>query len=151
MSEIWKKVIGYENTYEVSNLGNIKSLSRIDSRNRVRGGFLMKLTKRVRDGYVEVGLSKAGKVKRVKVHTIVLNAFLGNKPTMSHQALHFNGVRSDNFVGNLSWGTAKENCEDRDIHGKTARGEKNKGGGKLTEENVRRIKERLIYGEGVTQ
>ena len=28
MKEIWKNVVGYENCYKVSNLGNVKSIDR---------------------------------------------------------------------------------------------------------------------------
>jgi hypothetical protein len=59
------------------------------------------------------------------------------------------GHKANNCPDNLEWGTPKENADDRDRHGTTARGERNGGGGKLTNDAVARIKRQLL--EGATQ
>src|SRR5690606_17793610 len=50
------------------------------------------------------------------VHRLVLKAFDG-PPPRGHEALHANGVRDDNRLENLSWGTHSENQLDQVDHG----------------------------------
>lgn len=65
MTEIWKSVIGYENFYEVSNLGRVRSLSRKVStkfgQRTVKGRILTQMT--MPKGYKYVNLSKEGKTQ----------------------------------------------------------------------------------------
>lgn len=86
-----------------------------------------------------------GRRTRAMVHHLVLEAFIGPRPPQL-QGLHGNGYPPDNAVDNLRWGTPKENMEDRDRHGRTARGERQHKA-KLTEEDVRLI--RQLYWHGV--
>lgn len=92
-----------------------------------------------RDGYMRVRLRVAPN-RRVKktVHGLVLAAFVGPKP-IGNECRHKNGVRSHNQIGNLCWGTQKENAADRDLHGTTAIGARHHNS-KLTAEQVRQIK-----------
>lgn len=56
MGEIWKDVVGFENYYQVSSMGRIKSLDRkIQTKNSVRAykGRLLKLSPNT-DGYLVV-------------------------------------------------------------------------------------------------
>ena len=50
-----------------------------------------------------------GRGKRAYIHRLVLEAFVGHPPSPSHQCMHLNGIRDDNRVENLAWGTASEN------------------------------------------
>ena len=68
-------------------------------------------------GYLEVNLSRKGGWDRRSVHSIVLETFVGPRPSPEHQARHLNGVKTDCRLANLCWGTAKENYEDRIRHG----------------------------------
>ena len=61
------------------------------------------------------------------------------------QGCHNDGNYRNNRLENLRWDTMKSNFKDRDRHGRTARGEKNGGGSKLTENDVREI--RRSYAE----
>ncbi len=54
--------------------------------------------------------------KKFKVHSLVLRAFVGPRPK-GMQIRHINGIKSDNRLENLAYGTAKENAADRKIHG----------------------------------
>ncbi len=80
MSEYWKQVVEYEQYYEVSNLGNIRSLDRQVTNKR--GSYLRK--GKVHNlnadscGYMVVGLTVAGKTKTHKVHRLVCTAFHEN-------------------------------------------------------------------------
>jgi len=58
-----------------------------------------------------------GKYRNYFVHLMVLSMFVGPRPTPLHQARHLDGDRYNNNLSNLEWGTPKENCADRTIHG----------------------------------
>jgi hypothetical protein len=55
----------------------------------------------------------------------VASAFHGTRPSSDHEAAHCNGNQDDDRASNLRWATAKENAADREIHGNTARGDRN--------------------------
>lgn len=101
MVEVWKDIIGFEGKYQISNLGNVKSLFKIP--------HLLKLNKYRRGNpYRYVNLSNNGKIKCVKVHRLVAQAFipnLYNKPYINH----IDGDVGNNNVNNLEWVTPLEN------------------------------------------
>lgn len=63
-------------------------------------------------GYPVVTLSRDGKPKTMRVHRIVLEAFVGPCPP-GQQACHANDNASDNRLENLRWDTSRANCADR--------------------------------------
>ena len=63
MEEIWKDVIGYENKYEVSNLGRVRSCPRNTSGYGRTEYLIMKQSKDKR-GYMTIGLMMNGKIGR---------------------------------------------------------------------------------------
>ncbi len=75
-------------------------------------------------GYLWITLAHDGRYRTVPVHHLVLRAFVGTRPK-GHQTRHLNGVRTDNRLANLRWGTPRENCADRERHGTVARGARN--------------------------
>lgn len=101
MKEEWKDIEGYEGLYQVSNLGNVKSLNY----NRTGKPKLLKLAEDY-DGYLLVSLSKNGKHITTKVHRLVANAFLGKN---NLQINHKNENKKDNRLINLEYCTAKYN------------------------------------------
>lgn len=77
-------------------------------------------------GYPSVRfLQPDGTRRKIVVHQLVARTFLGRQPGVGCQVRHLNGKRTDNRLENLRWGTAKENADDREKHGNTARGYKN--------------------------
>ena len=74
-------------------------------------------------GYLYVGLSNNKKENRRFIHRLVLEAFVGSCPK-EMETRHLNGIKNDNRLDNLKWGTCKENRADRLLHGTDDRGEK---------------------------
>lgn len=76
-----------------------------------------------RGGYPCVRLTfGSGKRKRFKIHKLMALTFFGPCPAGCDQVRHLDGDRLNNRVENLAWGSAKENADDRERHGRTARG-----------------------------
>jgi hypothetical protein len=107
---VWRDVIGYEGLYQVSNMGQVRSIdvdeSKTKFRPKLRKGRILKpqLSRR----YLSVILSKEAIHRIFRVHRLVLIAFCGedpNKPQVNHK----NGIRLDNRLENLEWCTGKEN------------------------------------------
>lgn len=73
-------------------------------------------------GYPSVRLSLKKARKTLPVHRLVAHVHIGPKPSNDHQIRHLDGTRTNNDVGNLAWGTAKDNADDRSAHGRTSNG-----------------------------
>lgn len=111
MEEEWRDVKGYEGYYQVSNLGNVRSLERVICNGSTKTARMVK--KRQDDkGYHHVNLSKNGKNKTAKVHQLVARAFILN-PEGKKWIDHVNTIRIDNRVENLRWVTPKENYHNK--------------------------------------
>lgn len=119
-TEIWKPVPGYEQSYLVSNMGQVRSLARlVNSKNgskALKSGKIL-IGSISRGGYRNVGLSGRGKSKTTGVHRIVALAFLGLPTFNGAQVAHNDGNPGNNNVSNLRWDTAKGNALDRNLHG----------------------------------
>lgn len=119
MSEQWKPVVGYEGAYEVSDLGNIRSLPHA---RRGRNSSVRRFPARALRGWVNgngyraVTLVADGKDHTALIHRLVLEAFVGPCPD-GMEALHGNGNRTDARLSNLRWGTRPENRLDAVRHG----------------------------------
>lgn len=75
----------------------------------------------IRHGYVRARLSSAGQRQWRTVHSLVLEAFHGPRPTSKHEGAHLDGDRENNAATNLAWKTRAENEADKAAHG-TQRG-----------------------------
>lgn len=111
MDEIWKDIKGYEGLYQVSNLGNVKSLARVVP-HKITGSRTIpeKILKPNSDdvGYLYVSLSKDGKKKNPKIHRLVAEAFIPN-PKNLPQVNHIDENKLNNRVTNLEWSTSLDN------------------------------------------
>lgn len=115
VTERWLPVVGWEGSYEVSSLGQVRSIGRTiryrDGRCRVYPGKLLAQTQSNDYGHLAVSLSRGSRRTLLNVHTAVATAFLGPRPT-GMQVRHGAGGRQDNRVTNLSYGTARDNSDD---------------------------------------
>jgi hypothetical protein len=111
--EIWKDVIGYEGLYQVSNLGNVKSLSKVKVSSNKKGKYLFTtkdiILKPGNDGagYLRVCLTKDSKRMTKKVHRLVAESFIGLESIQVVNHIDFN--RSNNNVTNLECCSILEN------------------------------------------
>jgi hypothetical protein len=141
-TERWLPVIGYEGLYEVSDLGRVRgarNTSRADWR-RIRKFQLDS------SGYPFVTLHRDGKVTSLRVHRLVMRAFVGPCPP-GQQVRHGPEGRQDNRLASLSYGTPKEDREDMVRDGTRPYGEA-KTLAKLTDAAVQEIRRRYEAGEG---
>lgn len=110
--EIWKDIVRYENYYQISNYGKVKSLERM-SINCWRQKRLLRemiLANNINTkGYCYVSLHKP-KVNRKKflVHRLVGIHFIDN-PNNKPQINHIDYNKVNNYYKNLEWVTNKEN------------------------------------------
>ena len=110
--EEWKAVPGFEDLYEISNLGRLKALAK--KVNTWNGGRACqeKLVKPIiqHSGYAHVGLWRNQKCKQARLHRLVAEAFCPNDdPEHKTQVNHLNEDKLDNRACNLQWVTPKEN------------------------------------------
>ena len=116
-SENWRAVLGYEGTYEVSDLGRVRSLPRIDAQGGSRRLRYFNPSRMDSWGHLGVKLRRDGVTKSVYVHRLVLEAFVGPRPD-GMVACHWNDIPDDNRLSNLRWGSKSDNGFDRVRNGR---------------------------------
>lgn len=153
--EVWVPAPGYENRLEVSSAGRVRSKEReVRTRNgytRIIKSQLLNPSCSGKYGYpsVEAGVYNKEERKRVLVHRLVAEAFVPNPKKLPY-VNHKDGDKGNSHPSNLEWCTHKENMQHAAKNGWMV---SNSGPGeespahKLTESDVRVIKERLIAGE----
>ena len=101
MEEVYKNIDGYDGFYQVSNLGNVKSLK----------GKTERLLKQYKDknGYLHVSLSKNSNLQTFQVHRLVCLHFIENNEDLVVN--HKDGNKSNNILENLELVTQKENIK----------------------------------------
>ena len=144
--ERWLAVPGWEELYEVSSLGRVRSLPRRTVCG-VRGGQVLKT--RLRGEYWGISLyRRGGRIgKQYTVHKLVAMAFLGPIPD-GMNVLHGPAGALDNRVGNLRIGTQRENIHDKFRDGTMPLGERHHEA-KLTDAAVAEMRARYAHGEAI--
>ena len=112
MQEIWKDIEGYEGKYQVSDLGNVRSL------NYKKLGVVKNLIpQKTPKGYLKIGFTINGKTKYLFIHRLVMETFKPredmylktDKGAYVVQVDHVNDNKSDNRLENLQWLTGRKN------------------------------------------
>lgn len=120
MTEIWKPVVGAEGSYEVSNFGQVRSVTRyvrlvahgIETRRLSPGKVLRPGPSR--SGHLSVAI---GKGNSRLVHQLVMEAFVGPRPKWADVA-HNDGNPVNNHIDNLRYATRTSNNQDVVYHGR---------------------------------
>ena len=139
-TEKWLPVVGYEGRYEVSDHGQVRSVSRTVIRSNgapqtVAGRLLKDHDFR---GYRQVNVRNSDGQRLLFVHQLVATAFI--RPGVAgEEVCHGDGQRSNNHVSNLRWGTRSDNVQDMLRHGTHANASKTrcKRGHEFTTDNTR--------------
>lgn len=110
--EVWKDVPNYEGHYQVSNMGNVRSIDRyvnqLNYRRLIKGKLLSQCLSM---GYPRVGLTKNGKHDKIRVHALVAMAFLGHKQEGYKLVVnHIDNNKQNNNVENLEVVTQRYNA-----------------------------------------
>ncbi len=115
--EIWKDIEGYEGLYQVSNTGRVKRLVGKNCRKEriLSAGYNTY-------GYLKVDLYTGNRAKSKTIHRIMAETFIPN-PNNLPCVCHYNDIRDDNRIENLWWGSIEDNNKDRDVKGRTCKGE----------------------------
>jgi hypothetical protein len=104
MEEYWKDVIGYENDYEISSSGNIRSKERY---RKNRNGYMLVKSQIIKPhnhpkGYLRITLARNNTKANFFVHRLVAQAFIPNLENLP-QINHKDGNKKNNSIENLEW------------------------------------------------
>lgn len=141
MTEQWRPIPGWENLYEVSDIGRVRSLDRLVTYpaggQRLFKGRILQDRLFPRTGHRMVSLKRHSVGETFRVHRLVMLTFVGPRPDGLH-ICHNNGVPDDNRLSNLRYDTASSNVRDAVQHGTQANTRKThcKSGHAFTPENT---------------
>ncbi len=142
-NEEWRDVVGYESWYQVSDLGRVKRIA--PGKSTYVGRILA--PKQDDHGYIRVTLHVNGRGREIRIHRLVMIAFVGDCPP-GKEVNHKNGDKTDNRLKNLEYVTLQENMNhawyvlgNRNI----VKGEKSPNA-KLTDNDVREIRRLFATG-----
>lgn len=148
MQETWLPVMGYEGLYEVSNMGEVRSLDRVIPHGKEN--FLRKRKGKILSKKIDpqnkfrVGLCKDGVQITYFVHYLVARNFIGECPK-GLMTCHNDGDGQNNRADNLRFDTHQSNMDDMVKHGKSPRGSKN-WNAIATKEQVLKVRELRAQG-----
>lgn len=150
MTECWRQVPDFPG-YEVSDHGRVRSYKKrtgfgqvdiVDTPQRM-------LSETAGDHYPRVVLASDGASTHIRIHTLVLSAFLGPRPE-GMECRHLDSDPHNNHISNLRWGTRAENVQDAIANGTFDGATGAASRRKFTSEQVRQIR-RAHWGAGRSQ
>lgn len=107
-NEQWRDIEGYDGMYQVSDLGRVRSLK--------FGKVIILKNHTLPSGYVQIGLSKNGRVKVKYIHRLVAQAFIENDNIFNTEINHIDECKQNNKVSNLEYCDRQYNITYNDIH-----------------------------------
>lgn len=111
MSEVWKDIPDFEGSYQVSNIGRVRSVDRVvickDGRVRKYKGKVLKPSIG-NSGYEQVMLYDDNGYNK-SVHRLVLETFKPHVNMSSLEVNHMDGDKLNNHLTNLEWVTGRDN------------------------------------------
>lgn len=135
MTETFKPVPGFEGRYEVSDEGRVRSL-------RFRSNGAPRILKSTMNWNGYHVLTLGAERRQVRLHCLVLEAFVGPRPSPEHDGCHGDNNKDNNHLSNLRWDTKEGNIADR----RSYAGDDNPNA-KLTKTQREEIKRRRLAGE----
>lgn len=147
--EIWKSITGYEGKYEVSNLGRVKSLSRIikQKNGRQRRSKERILVPARMGNYHGVVLCNDNGMKKHYIHRLVCTAFMGEPTGDRNVTNHKDGDKFNNNASNLEWVTYSENLNHAYRNGLQSCYGENSHYSKFSDEVVKKVREQYATGK----
>jgi len=138
MDEQWRPVVGHEEWYDISNLGDVM---------RVKAGpgtFVGRILRASPDshGYPQVSLCKNGVQHVYNVYRLVAAAFLGERPE-GYEINHIDGDAANHSLSNLEYVTRSDNLAHAYMIGARCAKGSNNTASKLIEDNVHEIRKLL--------
>jgi hypothetical protein len=115
VAEKWKPVIGYEDYYQVSDLGRVRSLDRVvNSRNNCTRIIPGRILKPINSGgrYIVFLTDGNSNSRQRRIHHMVLETFVGPRPK-GMDGCHDDDIQDNNKLSNLRWDTRSENLKDK--------------------------------------
>jgi len=112
-NEIWKTIKDYPN-YKVSNLGNVKSLARINSKNNKKE-LILKPRLGKKEKYYSVNLWNLYGGKSKRIHQLVVVAFLNHNTKSNLVVNHKDFNKLNNNLNNLELITHRENTNQKHL------------------------------------
>jgi hypothetical protein len=110
INEVYKDIKGYEGLYQISNLGNVKSIK----------SKKILVQSSSSSGYKFINLRKNSKGKNFRVHRLVAETFIPNYNNLPY-VNHKDENPKNNCVDNLEWCTASYNINYGDRNNKVAK------------------------------
>ena len=123
MIEIWRDIKGYENDYQISTTGRLRS---------VKSNLIMKPMVAT-NGYLVACLWKDNKQRKITIHRLVADTFIPN-PANLPEINHIDEDKKNNRVENLEWCTRLYNMN----YGNVGRKISNANKGKIPGEETRK-------------
>jgi hypothetical protein len=115
MPEVWLPVIGWENLYEVSDCGRVRSVERVvpfGANTRRVLSRVLQPGRAAHGGVLFVHLTNGERRQVRRVHLLVLEAFRGPRPP-GLEACHWDDDNENNHLENLRWDTHGANERDK--------------------------------------
>ncbi len=114
--ELWKQIVGFSD-YEISSLGNIRSLERTK---KYKNGRIVHFSSKEKTQRIHPGngflmtdlIANSGKKKTMYPHKLVASMFIKNeRPRKNKVVIHLDGNLQNNKVENLKWSSYSESIK----------------------------------------